>query len=111
MVFVSGVTLASLKVQMQATSTRLQDIEEEMKQMQQVLINQATQAVRLDTMDQRLSSQGARLDASLESHNKGLQSMARMVEATVSRVNNLIDDEHRKLKSKLEELDRGSRDQ
>jgi septal ring factor EnvC (AmiA/AmiB activator) len=99
MVFLSGATIAALKVQAEGTTRRLAEIEEEMKKMQQVLINQATQAVRLDTMDQRLSSQGARLDAALESHNKGLQSMARMVEATVSRVNNLIDEEHKKLKS------------
>lgn len=62
MVFVSGGTIGILHIQAKELARRLQSIEDQMKQLTQILINQATQGVRLDTMDQRLNAQGRRLD-------------------------------------------------
>lgn len=89
--FVSGGTMGVLHFQAKALSERLKGMEAEMKQITQILVNQATQGVRLDTMDQRLNAQGKRLDEQIKATNDQIQSMARMVENTISRMNSLLD--------------------
>lgn len=66
---------------------RMASLEEQMKQMTQVLISQATQQVRLDNLDQRMTSLAERI----EGYNQSAQSLVRMVESNTSRVNNLIE--------------------
>src|SRR5262245_4170617 len=94
---VSGGTIAALRVQAKDIGRRLEQIEEEMKQMTAVRVQQATQAVRLDTMDVRLNSQGRRLDEAIKAHADSLQTMGRMVGDTISRVNNFMDSEFKRL--------------
>lgn len=101
MLFISGSTAGVLHFQAKELTRRLQGMEDEMKQMTSILVNQATQAVRLDTMDKRLGDQGKRLDDAMKAHTDGLLSMARMVESVTSRMNNLIDE-------KAKEMLRGS---
>lgn len=89
--FIGGGTMGILHFQAKALSERLKGMEAEMKQITQILVNQATQGVRLDTMDQRLNAQGKRLDEQTKATTEQIQAMARMVENTVSRMNSLLD--------------------
>lgn len=91
MVFIGGITIGVLRIQGEEMRRRMGDMEAEMKQMTQVLINQATQTVRLDTMDERLTLQGKRLDGTIEDFHKGQSNLARMVEGCVSRMNSFMD--------------------
>jgi len=103
MLFVSGITVGVLRFQAKELTRRLESMEDQMKQITQILVNQATQAVRLDTMDQRLNAQGARLDEAAKTFNESIKSMARMVEGVVSRVNNFIDDQAKKFTLRVRE--------
>jgi len=92
MVFVSGSTIGVLIFQSKEFQRRMGSMEAEMKQMQQILINQARSEVRLDAMDERLNAQGLRLDKAISDFTSGQNQLARMVEACISRMNDFIDD-------------------
>lgn len=70
---------------------RMVGIETEMKQIVAVLVTQGRHEERMNSMDQRVLAQGRRLDEFMKAHADALSNMARMVENTVSRVNNLAD--------------------
>lgn len=70
---------------------RMVGIETEMKQIVAVLVTQGRHEERMDAMDQRVLAQGRRLDEFMRGHAESLDRMARMVENTISRVNNLAD--------------------
>jgi len=70
---------------------RMVGLELEMKQMVTVLVTQGRQEERMTAMDQRVLAQGQRLDEFMRAHGQSMDRMARMVESTVTRVNNLAD--------------------
>lgn len=70
---------------------RMTGLEAEMKQMVAVLVTQARQDERMNAMDERVLSQGKRLDAFMRSQTEAQERMARMVENTISRVNQIAD--------------------
>jgi len=72
-------------------SKRMIGLEVEMKQMVTVMVTQGRQEERMNAMDQRVLAQGQRLDEFMKAQGQSLNNMARMVENTVSRVNNLAD--------------------
>lgn len=70
---------------------RLTKLEEKMDSMAALMVTQGRHEERLIAMDQRILSQGKRLDEALKTHAESLQQMGRMVEATISRVNVIAD--------------------
>lgn len=72
-------------------SRRMVGLELEMKQLVAVMVTQGRQEERMSAMDQRLLSQGKRLDEFIIAHSQNIERMGRMIENTISRVNNLAD--------------------
>lgn len=70
---------------------RMVGLEIEMKQMVTVMVTQGRQDERMTAMDERILAQGKRLDKFMEAQSQSMNNMARMVENTISRVNNLAD--------------------
>jgi len=70
---------------------RMAGVEAEMKQMVAVLVTQGRHEERMNAMDERVLSQGKRLDAFVKSQTEAQERMARMVESTISRVNQIAD--------------------
>ena len=70
---------------------RMAGVEAEMKQMVAVLITQGRHEERMNAMDERILSQGKRLDSFMKTQAEAQERMARMVENTVSRVNTIAD--------------------
>lgn len=91
MLVIAGSTTGVLVFQGKELTRRLEAMEKQMERMTQILINQATQQVRLDTMDERLASQGRRLDEAIQLFNTGQTNLGRMVEGLISRMNEFMD--------------------